>query len=79
MVITHVMEHICFKQDIEKIDLNSKETIVSFMAIASILFTGNLDLFSYIKKLDGFSAELFLSLPKQLLVNGQRGISLLAK
>jgi len=40
-------------------------TIVNCRDIASIVFTGNLDLFSFIKKLDGCSAELSLALPEE--------------
>lgn len=48
-------------------------TIGNFRDISSIIFTGNLDLISFIKKLDSYSTELW-SLPpqKELFVNGQR-------
>lgn len=72
------MEHICFEQDTEKTEF-TRVTIVNCRDIAPILFWGNLDLFSFIKQLDSCSAELFLALPKELLVNGRRGISLPGK
>lgn len=50
--MTHVRKGICFELDTEKTDF-IRVAIVNCRDTGFILFTGNLDLFFFIKKLDG--------------------------
>lgn len=53
--MTHVRKGICFELDTEKTGFVRVAivTIVNYRDNDFILFTGNYDLFSFIKKLDG--------------------------